>query len=84
MEKQPRVHIEIVDSHQQREEPYAADQFPMILLGTLRDFIGTAVSKSPYQENIRPIVYISECDTLDLECEEVLTRDISGRMIFLA
>lgn len=33
---------------------------------------------------MRSIVYVSECDTLDLECEDVLNKEVNFQMIYLA
>lgn len=40
--------------------------------------------RSLYAPGCRSILYISECDTLDLECEEVFAKDVSWLGIYYA
>lgn len=55
-----------------------------IVLATVRDYVNAALYRSLYTTKQRTILYVNECDTLDLECEEIFSKDISWLTIYHA
>jgi hypothetical protein len=57
---------------------------PTLVLSTIKEYLTAALHRNLYTGTVRTILYISECDTLDLECEEVFGKDITWLTLYQA